>query len=68
MPHLSGGGWDIDCPVTYTHPSKVQLRQSLEGIGTIDMEVNEYTGLTEDQRKKAIAKRDNADKKKVARL
>jgi len=32
------------------------------------MEVDEYAGLTEDQRKKAIAKRGNADRKKVIHL
>ena len=68
MAHFSSGGWYIDCPISYTHPSKVQLRKSLEGIGAVDMDVDDFAGLTDEQRAKAIAKRDNSDRKKTARL
>ena len=50
------------------HPSEVQLRKSLEGIGAVDMDVDDFAGLTEQQRAKAITKRDNSDRKKTARL
>ena len=50
------------------HPLEVQLRNSLEGIGAMDMDVDDFAGLTEDQKTKAIAKRNNADRKKIARL
>ena len=68
MAHLSSGGWYIDCPISYTHPSEVQLQKSLEGIGAVDMDVDDFAGLTDQQREKAIAKRDNSNRKKTARL
>ena len=66
--HLSSGGWYIDFPILYTHPSEVQLRKSLEGIGAVDIDVDDFAGLTDEQRAKAIAKRDNSDRKKTACL
>ena len=66
--HLSNGGWYIDFPISYTHPSEVQLQKLLEGIGAVDMDVNDFVGLTDEQRAKAIAKRDNSDRKKTACL
>ena len=66
--HLSSGGWYIDCPISYTHPSEVQLRKSLEGIGVVDMEVDDFASLTDAQRARAVAKRENSDRKKTARL
>ena len=50
------------------HPSEVQLRKSLEGIGVVDMDVDDFASLTDEQRAKAIAKRDKSDRKKTARL
>lgn len=66
--HLNVGGWYLDCPASYTHPSEVQLRKSLEGIGTIDLDVHEFAGLSDAQRKRAIARRENIDRKKESRL
>ena len=66
--HLNSGGWYIDCPISYTHPSELQLRNSLEGIGAVDLHVDEFAGLTDEQKSRAIAKRDHADRKKAARL
>ena len=66
--HLSGGGWYIDCAIAYTHPSEVQLRLSLDELGTIDMEVEKFAGLNDRQRERAIARRENSDRKKAARL
>ncbi len=66
--HLNGGGWYIDCPISYTHPLEVELRNSLEGMGTIDMDVDEFAGLTDKQRERAIAKRESNDRRKVARI
>ena len=66
--HLSSGGWYIDCSISYTHPSEVQLRKSVEGIRAVDMDVDDFAGLTDQQRAKAITKRDNSDRKKTARL
>ena len=68
MAHLSRDGWYIDCPILYTHPSEVQLRKLLEGIGAVDMDVDDFASLTDEQRAKAIAKRVNSDRKKTARL
>ena len=66
--HLSGGGWYLDCPISYTHPSEVDLRNSLEGIGAINMEVDEFVGLTEKQKQRAIARRETNDRRKAARI
>ena len=68
MAHLSSGGWYIDCPISYTHPSEVQLQKSLEGIGAVDMDVDDFAGLTDQERAKTIAKRDNSNRKKTPRL
>ena len=68
MAHLSSSGWYIDCPIAYTQPLEVQLRKSLEGNGAMDMDVDDFAGLTDEQRTKEIAKRDNSDRKKTARL
>jgi hypothetical protein len=40
----------------------------LEGIGTIDMDVDEFVGLTDIQRERAIARRETNDKRKEARI
>jgi hypothetical protein len=66
--HLSAGGWYLDCSLTFTHPQELQLRASLEGKGAIDLEVDEFIGLTDRQRKRAIARREANDKKKEARF
>ena len=66
--HLSSSGWYIDCPISYSHLSEVQLRKSLEGIGAVDMNVDDFAGLTDEQRTNAIAKRENSDRKKTAHL
>jgi len=44
--HLSGGWWYIDYSISYIHPLEVQLWKSLEGTGTIDMEVDKFARLT----------------------
>jgi len=66
--HLNGGGWYIDCPISYMHPSEAQLRKSLEGMGTIDIDVDEFAGLTDKQKERAIARRETNDRKKAARI
>lgn len=65
--HLSGGGWYLECHITYTPPSEVELRKSFEGLGAIDLDVEEFTGLTDRQKRRAIARRETNDRKKEAR-
>lgn len=62
--HLSGGGWYLDCNLAFTHPSEIELRKSFDGIGLINLEVDEFVGLSEKQKKRAIARREATDRKK----
>lgn len=62
--NLTGGGWYLDCPVTFTHPSELALRKSFDGLSVVDLEVPEFVEMTDTQRKRAIARRTVADKKK----
>ena len=64
--HLSGGGWYLDCTLEFTPPSEVQLRRSLEGKGVLDLDIDEFAGLDDKARQKAIVTRDLFDKKKEA--
>ena len=66
--HLSGGGWYLDCTLEFTPPSEVQLRRSLDGKGVVDLDIDEFAGLDDKARQKAIARRDLLDKKKEARV
>ena len=66
--HLSGGGWYLDCTLEFTPPSEVQLRRSLDGKGVLDLDIDEFAGLDDKARQKAIARRDLLDKKKEARV
>jgi len=62
--NLTGGGWYMDCPVTFTHPSEFALRKSFNDLSVIDLEVPEFLEMTDTQRKRAIARRTVVDKKK----
>ena len=66
--HLSGGGWYLDCTLEFAPPSEVQLRRSLDGKGVLDLDIDEFAGLVDKARQKAIAKRYFLDKKKEARV
>ena len=66
--YLSGGGWYLDCTLEFTPPSEVQLRRSLDGKGVVDLDIDEFAGLDERTRQKAIARRELLDKKKEARI
>ena len=66
--HLSGGGWYLDCTLEFTPLLEVQLRRSLDGKGVLDLDINEFAGLDDKARQKAIARRDLLDKKKEARV
>jgi len=44
--HLNGGGWYLDCIISFIHLSEVDLRISLEELGAIDLEVDEFWGMT----------------------
>ena len=66
--HLSGGGWYLDCTLEFTPPSEVQLRRLLDEQGVLDLDINEFAGLDDKARQKAIARRDLLDKKKEARV
>ena len=58
----------MDCTLEFTPPSEVQLRRSLDGKGVVDLDINEFVGLDDKARQKAIARRDLLDKKKEARV
>ena len=66
--HLSGGGWYLDYTLEFTPPSEVQLRRSLDGKGVLDLDIDEFAGLDDRARQKAIARWDLLDKKKDARV
>lgn len=66
--HLSGGGWYLDCTISYTHPSELEFRKSLDGKGVVVLDVDEFAGMTDKQRRRAIARRETGDRKKEARL
>ena len=63
--HLSGVGWYLDCTLEYTHHSETELRKSLEGKGIVDLDlVDEFIGMDDEARRRAINKRDAVDRKK----
>ena len=58
----------MDCTLEFIPPSEVQLRRSLDGKGVVDLDIDEFAGLDDKARQKAIARRDFLDKKKEARV
>jgi len=44
----------------------VEFWKSFEGLGAIDLDVEEFTRLTERQKRRAIARRETNDRKKEA--
>jgi hypothetical protein len=71
---LKAGAWYLECVATWTHPEEEELRRSLEvyGDGRPHLAklppVDEFPGLDNEARDKAIAKRDAADKKKADKV
>ena len=51
-----------------TPPSKVQLKRSFDEKEVLDLDIDEFVGLDDKARQKAIARRDLLDKKKEARV
>jgi len=47
--------------------SEVEFRKSFERLGAIDLDVEEFIGLTNRQKRRAIARRETNDRKKEAR-
>jgi len=47
--HFSGGGWYLDCIISFTYPSEVDFHNSLEGLDAIDLDVDEFSGITDRQ-------------------
>jgi hypothetical protein len=72
--NLKGGGWYLDCVATWTHPEEEELWRLLEvhGEGGPHLselpEIDEFVGLDEETREKAIAKQDAVDKQKVDKV
>jgi hypothetical protein len=72
--HLKGGAWYLDCVATWTHSEEEELQRSLEAPGEGGphlselQEIDEFAGLDEEVREKAISKRDAADKRKADRV
>ena len=58
----------MDYTLEFTPPSEVQLRRSLDGKGVVDLDIDEFAGLDDKARQKAIVRRDLLDKKKEARV
>jgi len=52
----------LECHITHTPPSEVEYWKSFEGLGAIDMDIEEFARLTDRQKK-----RENTDRKKEAR-
>ena len=65
---LSGGGWYLDYTLDFNPPSEVQLRRSLDEKEVVDLDIDEFVGLDDKARQKAIARRELLDKKKEARV
>lgn len=66
--HLHGCGWYLDCGPRYTHPSEVELRQSLHATRAADVVLDDYAGLEESAKQKAILKRQEEGWKKEEKL
>lgn len=66
--HLAGCGWYIECDPKFTAPSEVELRQSLQSVGAIDVVLDDYAGLEESAKQKTILKRYEEDRKKHEKL
>jgi len=45
MAHLSGRGWYLECHITYTPPAEVEYWKLFEGLGAIDLDIEEFAGL-----------------------
>ena len=58
----------MDYTLKFTPPSEAQLRRSLDGKGVLDLDIDEFAGLDDKARQKAIARQDFLDKKKEARV
>jgi len=58
----------LECHITHTPPSEIEFQKSFEGLqGAIDLDFEEFTRLTDRQKRRPIARRVNNDKKKEAR-
>jgi len=62
--NLIGGGWYLDCPVTFVHTLEEELYKSFDKLGVIDVKVSKFKDLNDMQKRRAIAQRTIADKKK----
>jgi len=62
--NLTGGGWYLDCSITFVHPLEEDLRKSFDELGMVDVEVPEFKDLNDTQKKRAIALKTIVDKKK----
>ena len=58
----------MDCTREFIPPSEVQLKRSLDEKGVLDLDIDEFAGLDDKARQKAIARRDFLDKRKQARV
>jgi len=56
----------LECHIIHTPPAEVEYRKSFEGLSAIDLDVEEFIGLTDKQKRRAIARRENNDRKKEA--
>jgi len=51
----------------FTHPNEIEFRKSFNGLGAIDLDILKFVELTDQQKKRAIARCMVADKKKEAK-
>ena len=72
--HLKGGAWYLDCVATWTHSEEEELQRSLEAPGESGAhlsklpEIDEFAGLDEEAKEKAISKRNASDKLKADKV
>jgi hypothetical protein len=72
--HLKVGAWYLECVATWTHPDEEEFRWLLEVSGDGGPHLaelppsDEFLGLDDEARDKAIAKRDTADTKKANKV
>ena len=67
--HLTGGGWYLDCALTFTPTFETELRKSREAVGESGADMVDLQGIEDEKvRAKAISRRLAEDKKKTLKV
>jgi hypothetical protein len=60
--HLKSRAWYLECPPEFTPLSEERLKRSIDSQDVV-LEYDEFSGLDEDARLKAVKKREEVDKR-----